>query len=104
MPTIKDLENRYDHNIPEDEKARALNPDADLVKSKQTVAGWQARVDHALAVIDDPAPGVLREDTLADLRHAEDGLGRAEARVRLLEAGPDGRAAVAMAELWQAAQ
>ena len=104
MPTLEDLEKFYDGPISADERDRALNPDADLVKSKQTVAGWQARVDHALAVIDDPAPGVTVEDALADLRHAEDGLARAEARVRLLEAGPDGRAAVAMAELWQAAQ
>ena len=104
MPTIEDLENRYDHNIPEDEKARALNPDADVVKAKCDVAGWKARVDHAEAVIRDPAPGVTAEDALANLRHAEDGLSRAEARVNLLNAGADGRAAVAMAELWEAAQ
>ena len=103
MPTIEELEARYDGPIPEDEKARALNPDADRVKAHQLVASWQGRMRHARAVAADPAPGVHPQDARDDVAHAEQGLARAEARLRLLEAGAPGRAALAMAALYEAA-
>lgn len=103
MPTLEELEARYDGPIPEDEKARALNADADLVKARRLVAFWRGRMRHARAVAADPAPGVCPDDARADVAHAEQGLAGAGARLRLLEAGASGRAAFAMAALYEAA-
>jgi hypothetical protein len=40
MPTLEELEARYDGPIPDDDKARARDADADLVKARQHITFW----------------------------------------------------------------